>query len=104
MITSDLKGAGTDANVSISLVGEAGETGVTALAANYDTFERAQVHYGGTKGGAASCSWGYIIGELRVDSLGLCQCVCASLPPLEGGRVPAPVARRGPPRLPHRQA
>ena len=43
--TSDLKGAGTDANVAINLVGEAGETGDKALVANYDTFERAQVMY-----------------------------------------------------------
>ena len=43
VLTSDVKGSGTDANVFINLVGEGGETGEHALAANYDTFERAQV-------------------------------------------------------------
>ena len=43
VFTSDVKGAGTDANVFINLVGEGGETGENALVANYDTFERAQV-------------------------------------------------------------
>jgi len=44
--TSDVKGSGTDANVFINLVGEGGETGEHALAADYDTFERAQVARG----------------------------------------------------------
>jgi hypothetical protein len=43
VFTSDVKGAGTDSNVAINLVGEGGETGDIPLVANYDTFERAQV-------------------------------------------------------------
>eukprot|EP00798_Chlamydomonas_sp_ICE-L_P013676 gene13676-19564_t len=40
VITSDIKGAGTDASVDINLIGSQGETGFNRLIANYDTFER----------------------------------------------------------------
>lgn len=38
--TSDVKGAGTDSNIFVSLVGDKGETGYQPLVANHDTFER----------------------------------------------------------------
>lgn len=47
VLTSDLKGAGTDASIDLALIGSRGETGWHRLVSNYDTFERAQVsaHY-----------------------------------------------------------
>ena len=38
-----MKGAGTDANIDINLLGEGGETGYHPLVANYDTFEKGAV-------------------------------------------------------------
>ena len=43
VFTSDMKGAGTDANIDINLLGEGGETGYHPLVANYDTFEKGAV-------------------------------------------------------------
>jgi hypothetical protein len=41
--TSDMKGAGTDANIDVELRGSNGGSGWKRLLANYDTFERGQV-------------------------------------------------------------
>ncbi|KAG1662011.1 hypothetical protein FOA52_009500 [Chlamydomonas sp. UWO 241] len=40
VFTSDLKGAGTDANIEINLLGEGGDTGYQPLLSNHDAFER----------------------------------------------------------------
>ena len=44
VFTSNIKGAGTDSNVDVNIIGERGETGFNRLVANYDTFERGQVN------------------------------------------------------------
>jgi hypothetical protein len=41
--TSDLKGAGTDANIEINLSGLKGESGWRRLVGNHNMFERGQV-------------------------------------------------------------
>ncbi|KXZ51726.1 hypothetical protein GPECTOR_11g173 [Gonium pectorale] len=43
VFTGDIKNAGTDAGISVNLVGERGESGYVPLLANYDTFERGQM-------------------------------------------------------------
>lgn len=46
--TSDVRGAGTDAGVSVMLVGEGGSSGWHNLLANGSTFERGQVRAAAT--------------------------------------------------------
>jgi len=43
VFTSDVKGAGTDSNVSVNLIGVKGNSGWQELRAKHDTFERGKV-------------------------------------------------------------
>lgn len=45
VFTSDVKGAGTDANISVNVMGLKGHSGWQQLRARQDSFERGQVGF-----------------------------------------------------------